>query len=576
MFRAFATLLFFLTAASQALAQQNYWVQIEARPTLSAAQERARIYASQFENVNGFYLGGGYYGITLGPYDQVTAEITLARLTSRGAVPQDSFVNDGRRFQQQFWPVGGTTAATNPSPRDPAVTAPMALSNRAAFVDTETPQQARSSERALSAEQRADLQRALRWAGFYDAAIDGAFGRGTRAAMGAWQRSRNLEDTGILTTRQRTALMDDYNSILDGLNLQLVRDDPSGIQMQLPTDVVAFAEYQPPFVRFAASGDIPQAQVLFISQEGDGEKLTGLYEVLQILDIMPTEGPRSLSGSGFTVEGVGDGIHSFATATLENGAIKGFMLVWPENDNPRRQRLITEMRRSFERLDGVLDPQIVPPSADQSVDMIAGLAVRKPQLSRSGFYASADGAVITTRQVVQNCERITLDNEHDATVVFNDADSGIAVLRPLADLAPIGFAAFDTGIPLLRDRIALAGYPFDGVLGAPTLTFGQIVDLRSLTGDNRLNRLDITAQPSDAGGPIFDTTGGVVGMLLPHDDGTNRVLPAGVNFSINAAQIVTLLNAQGITASKDQNMTQLTAAALTQQATDMAVLVSCW
>ena len=51
---------------SQAIApQQIAWVQIEAQPTLAAAQERARIYSATLPDVNGFALGSGWYGISL-------------------------------------------------------------------------------------------------------------------------------------------------------------------------------------------------------------------------------------------------------------------------------------------------------------------------------------------------------------------------------------------------------------------------------------------------------------------------------------------------------------------------------
>ena len=46
-----------------AVAQQgveNVWVQIEAHPSLTVAQERARRYAAEMPDVNGFALGGSW------------------------------------------------------------------------------------------------------------------------------------------------------------------------------------------------------------------------------------------------------------------------------------------------------------------------------------------------------------------------------------------------------------------------------------------------------------------------------------------------------------------------------------
>ena len=405
MTRALAAFFLFVAMMAPAAAQDTFWVQIEARQTLTGAQERAREYAGRLDDVNGFYLGDGFYGIFIGPFYEPGAETALARLLARGSVPSDSFVKNGRFFKQQFWPIGGSGTTTAAPPSDPVISTSQVTEQpipRDPFeAPDETPQEARVSESALTEAQRQQLQRALQWAGFYDAAIDGVFGRGTRGAMQAWQTAKGYAATGILTSQQRATLFADYNSLLDGMNLRLVRDDASGIQMLIPTDVVAFTEYQPPFVRFEASGAIPEAKVLLISQAGDIGKLTGLYEILQILDIVPPEGPRRLSTDGFEIEGVGDGIHSYTTVTLRDGAIKGFTLVWPEGDDARRERVLAEMRPSFERLDGVLDPRIVPASADQSIDMVAGLSVRQPRLSRSGFFVSDDGAVITTPEAVQ-------------------------------------------------------------------------------------------------------------------------------------------------------------------------------
>ena len=582
MIRAFAAFVFIYLSAVSATAQDSFWVQIEAHQTLTDAQDRARGYAGQLDDVHGYYLGDGFYGIFIGPFDKPQAETALARLLSRRQIPSDSFVKNGSRFKQQYWPIGGganttqsVTLPADPAAQDPAVST-AELPRDPAPTPDETVQEARASERDLERPAREELQIAMQWSGFYNAAIDGSFGRGTRAAMQDWQIANNQEPTGVLTTQQRALLLQQYNAVLDSVNMRLVRDDASGIQMQIPTGVVAFSEYQPPFVKFEASGEIAQAKVLFISQAGNPGKLAGLFEVLQILDIVPPTGDRALRGDSFFIEGIDDSVHSYTSVTLQDGEIKGFSLVWPQGDDQRRERILDVMLSSFESLDGTLDPRIVPASEDQSIDMVAGLAVRQPRLSRSGFYASTDGLVVTTPEAVESCERITLDRTSDAEVIATDLELGIVILRPLEPLSPINIAAFQPATPRLQDRIAVAGYPFSGVLGAPTLTFGEVVDIRSLTGDDRMKRIAMLPQPGDVGGPIFDESGAVLGMLLPRQDGTTQVLPQEVNFSLDAAQIVALLIAQGVEPVMAATSAPISPVALTRRAADIAVLVSCW
>jgi S1-C subfamily serine protease len=321
---------------------------------------------------------------------------------------------------------------------------------------------------------------------------------------------------------------------------------------------------------------VPEAQVLFISQRGDEGRLRGLYEVMQILDIVPVDGPRSVSRDRFEIEGIGNGIHSYTSATLRDGEIKGFTLVWPEGDEQRRSRILAAMQDSFTRLNGTLDPNIVPASAEQSVDLVAGLSVRQPQLTGSGFYVTSDGHAVTSAATVANCTRVTLDRDAEMTILATDPDLGIAILAPIEAQTPIAVAALNVSVPRLRTRIAVAGFPYEGALADPTLTFGDIADIRSLTGDTRVLRLSVSARPSDAGGPILNENGAVLGMLLPKTVTGGQVLPADVSFALKSSQIAPLLELQSLTTAPDTTSEPLSSVALASQAADMTVLVSCW
>jgi len=58
----------------------------------------------------------------------------------------------------------------------------------------------------LTREQRRQIQRNLSILGFNPHGIDGVFGRGSRAAIGAWQKSRGIDGYGYLTGNQISAL----------------------------------------------------------------------------------------------------------------------------------------------------------------------------------------------------------------------------------------------------------------------------------------------------------------------------------------------------------------------------------
>lgn len=570
MFRTSLAALLVLLSTLTAKAQESFWVQIAARPTLAEATDYARTSSARLSGVHGFYLGNGFYAIAIGPFSRPEAESARLRLLSSASIPSDSFVKDGRGFDRQFWPIGGGIAS--PAPQANSQPPVQTITE----IPDETVREARNSESRLTRTEREELQRALQWAGFYNAAIDGAFGRGTRAAMEAWQIASAKEPTGVLTTRQRAELLRDYNAVLDALDMKIARDRESGIEMRIPTAAVAFTEYQPPFVKFEAIGEVPDARVLFISQRGDADQLRGLYEIMQSLDIVPVEGERRLRGDSFFIEGADDDIISFTEVALRDGEIKGFTVVWPASDKPTRDRMLAEMRTSFLRLEGTLDPNIVPLTEEQSIDMVSGLAIRQPRLSRSGFYVTDDGRVLTTSEAVDDCTRITLDRDTNMQVIANDPIRGIALLGPVDGQTPLTTARFDQGTMRLRARVAVAGFSYGGVLADPTLTFGEVADLRNLAGDTTQKRLDMIVQPSDAGGPILNNAGQVTGMLLPSGSANGQTLPEGVSFALKSSELAAFLAENEVIVADTDAGEDITPVAMTRLAADLGVLVSCW
>lgn len=560
-----------------AIAQQGtdpgVWVQIEAQPSLREAQERAQAYASALPDVNGFRLNSGWYAIVIGPYLRSDAEQVLRVYRAERQIPSDSFITFSTALGQQFWPIGANvlnrgaiTAPVQPEPEQPQAGLTPQPSD-------ETRAQALQSERRLTAQERKDLQTALQAAGFYNATIDGAFGQGTRRSMADWQRFNGFEPTGVLTTAQRKVLMDDYNAPLISVGMQRHVDDRAGISMDLPMGVVAFDRYEAPFAHFNPTGDL-NTRVLLISQEGDNNTLRALYEVMQSLEIVPLNGPREIRGNRFSIEGRGNGIVSHTQAELKDGRIKGFTLVWPEGDEARRSRVLSAMTNSFAPLDAVLDSS-AGTTASQSVDLMSGLRIRKPRLSRSGFFADPSGLVLTVAEAVQNCSRITLDDDQDLELAHSDPNLGVAVLRPARNLAPMVVAALNDAPPRLQSDVAVAGYSYEGALGAPTLTFGKVADLRGLNGESGVTRLSLAAQPGDAGGPVFDDHGNVVGMLLPTRT-EGRTLPRDVSLAAAAARLHDLLSKAGATVQPAQETGQVSPDELNRRATGMTVLVNCW
>ena len=580
---------------------EGAWVQVEARPTLGEAEARASAYASAFGDVAGFRVASGWYAIALGPYSAEEAARRLSDLRRENLIPADSFVANGTEFRAPFFPAGADPAATPPQDArnaaapfavgpGPGLTAPAEDASLAPILPDETDAEARASEAALDRERKRDIQAALKAFGFYDAALDGAIGPGTRDAMAAWQDANGYFPSGILTTAQRAALLGERDRVAAELGLQTVTDSEAGIEITLPMALVQFQDYQPPFVHYAER-DGSGLRAVLISEPGSAASLAELYDRLQTLEAMPRTGPRRLGGDSFTIEGANAKAAAFAFARQENGAVKGFMLTWDPARPDKAARALDAMRRSF-RASGsrALDPGLVAMSDAQRSGLMAGMAVRRPALTRSGFFVGAQGAVLTTADAVAGCARITLDRDQEASVAFADAGLGVALLTPATPLAPRAVARL-AGIARPGEAVTVAGYSYGEALPSAALTPGRVEDVTGLDGNAGVDRLTAAVLPGDAGGPVLDASGAVLGMLLAPKAEGGRVLPKGVAFAVDAAALSARMAQAGVSAATPEPATPepatpepvsapasapLSPDAIAARGADLTVLVSCW
>ncbi|GIT90354.1 peptidoglycan-binding protein [Jannaschia pagri] len=564
--------------------EAQLYVQIEAHPNLREAEGRARAYGGILPDINGFRVSGGWYSLALGPYPEAEARATLRRLRSEGLIPRDSYVSDGGTYRDRFWPVGVVTPAVPEVPPAVASSEP-ATSDASAGVPPvaeaqpdpepveETPREARRSESLLTRDEKKELQRALQWFGYYTAAIDGSYGRGTRASMQAWQRQAAVDATGVLTTRQRALLMEEYRAAQAALGLGELVQQQAGVAMTAPMGLVTFDRVEAPFVHYFPKED-SGVRLSLISQAGDRATLGGLYEILQTLEIVPTEGERAKARDSFRIRGEAPGTTTEVFATLEDGHIFGYLLTWPDAQETAAARALASMDETLRKIGPPLPADEGFDPGTQSFDMVSGLEVRKPRRSASGFFVDGSGRVVTAAANVSGCGRITLDRLHEASISYTG--DGIAVLRPTGRLAPVEVARLAPSEGRLRSRVSVGGFPFGGVLGAATLSFGSLEDVRGLDGDEDLLRLSVSAQEGDVGGPVLDGAGRVTGMLLPAPPTGDRALPTDVAFAAKASALRTALQAAGVSVSTAEASATIAPEDLTTRAVGMTVLVSCW
>ncbi len=579
-FRVFLFVLVGLAAAPErGMAQTVFWVQVEAHSTEAEAVARAQAYAQSIGNTAGFRLPSGWNAVVLGPFAaREEADAQRRSLLAARAIPSDAFVSDGQGFGRRIFPAdAAATPLPVPEPTSEPETEALAeiIAPEVIEEPEETLREAQVSEGRLTRDERAAIQVALQWFGFYNLGIDGAFGPGTRRAMSAWQEAQELNATGVMTTRQREALIRAYSMELAALGMDEWEDERAGIRIQLPLAMVEFDRHEAPFAHFGSRDD-SGVQVLLISQSGTQATLFGLYEIMQTLEIVPMEGERRRQANSFLLTGLSETLRSHTFAQYQRGQIKGWTLIWTPDRDDQMARVLPMMQDSFATFGDTLPDGIGEASAVQRRDLLSGLAVRRPERSRSGFYIDATGTVLTSLEAVDSCERVTIDEVYGASVVARDEALGIAVLRPDTPLVPLAFAQFAGSDPRLDSEIWVSGFGFEDMLTRPLLTSGALEDLRGLNGEDNLLRIGAALQPGDSGGPVFDGNGAVIGLVLPAVDTGGRLLPSDVGFAARSDALRDFLTSNGIRTGTQSAAGAVPPGILTRMAGDLTVLVSCW
>lgn len=189
------------------------------------------------------------------------------------------------------------------------------------------------------------------------------------------------------------------------------------------------------------------------------------------------------------------------------------------------------------------------------VTVITGQIGAKPGgsgLPRTGVYGSGvvvsgEGDIVTNEHVINNCARVRIQPlGTPVKVVARDARNDLALLRVEGlDLPPVKLRA-GRNVRLGDDIIAI-GYPLKGVLSSGAVVTSGIVNaMTGLKDDTSAFQISATVQPGSSGGPIFDRSGNLVGIVRARLLSTAQANPQNVNFGINLATVSNFLDSHAV------------------------------
>lgn len=172
----------------------------------------------------------------------------------------------------------------------------------------------------------------------------------------------------------------------------------------------------------------------------------------------------------------------------------------------------------------------------------------------SGFFVSNEGHIITNKHVVRGCKKLTAvdQNRNQIPLVLIDTSKNFDIALLKARIRPKSTAKFGIINSIKQgDTIVTYGFPLAGLLSSSgNVSTGLITATEGLGDDPNMLQISAPVQPGNSGGPLTDTTGAVIGIIVGkiktsafvelYDD-----IPQNINFAIKVEPVLQFLKKNG-------------------------------
>ena len=198
----------------------------------------------------------------------------------------------------------------------------------------------------------------------------------------------------------------------------------------------------------------------------------------------------------------------------------------------------------------------------------------------TGFLVSNQGHILTNNHVVAGCKTLATRDGKPLQVISRNASSDLALLQ--ANFAPSAVAVFRTGpAPKLGDSVVAFGFPLPGLLSSEgNVSAGILSATSGLQNDVRFVQISAPVQPGNSGGPLFDSSGHVIGVVVAKLDAVKVAqltgdVPQNVNFAVNLAEVRAFLDDAGVPYRKEVSQHATPTSSIAATATQVAVAIEC-
>jgi S1-C subfamily serine protease len=198
----------------------------------------------------------------------------------------------------------------------------------------------------------------------------------------------------------------------------------------------------------------------------------------------------------------------------------------------------------------------------------------------TGFFVSNAGHIITNNHVVAGCRTLAMRDGRKLQIVATDPTNDLALLK--AGVTPLSVAVFRGGAPpKLGEAVVVFGFPLPGILSSEgNVTTGVLSATSGLNDDVRLIQVTAPVQPGNSGGPVFDASGHVIGVVVSKLDVLQVAeatgdIPQNVNFAVHWAAVRSFLDEQGVRYRREPSQLTTSTTKIAERASETSVALEC-
>ena len=203
----------------------------------------------------------------------------------------------------------------------------------------------------------------------------------------------------------------------------------------------------------------------------------------------------------------------------------------------------------------------------------------------TGFVVSANGHIVTNYHVIDGCSDLKGNLPGEATmvlrVVSSDANNDLALLQAPSTATFKEFARIRDRSIRSGDSVVAIGFPLHGLLTSDlTVTTGIVSSLSGMRNDTRFLQISAPVQPGNSGGPLFDTTGQIVGVVTAKIPALRIIaatgsIPENINFAIKTGMLRDFLDNSVVPYQTAEPKGELKTTDIAGNARPYTMLISC-